>query len=69
MYVGGISRNDDQRALKKLFSECGNIVGVDLKGKFAFVEFETAQQAQKAIETMHGITHFGSKLSVEAPRK
>lgn len=61
LYVGGISFNTTEDQLREMFEKAGNVVSVKVitdkfsgrsKG-FAFVEYETEEDAQKAIEMFH----------------
>lgn len=53
-----ISRKD----VEKLFSKCGNIVGVSLQQGYGFVQFEEEESARKAIQELHGIHYEGMRL-------
>jgi len=76
LYVGGLAYaiNDDK--LNDLFSEVGKVTSaqviVDLstnqsKG-FGFVEFETAEDAEKAIKELNGKEIEGRSIMVNAAR-
>lgn len=53
-----------------MFDEFGPIVDVVLKPRFAFVEFESVKDAQKAIQKTNGsIEYRGDRFTVEEPRK
>lgn len=53
-----------------MFDEFGPIVDVVLKPRFAFVEFESVKDAQKAIQKTNGsIEYRGERFTVEEPRK
>ncbi|XP_043917487.1 la-related protein 7 [Protopterus annectens] len=70
VYVELLPKNVSHRWIERIFSKCGNVVYVSLpryktsrdpKG-FAFVEFETKEQAEKAIELLNNPPE-------DAPRK
>ncbi|MBW0495766.1 hypothetical protein O181_035481 [Austropuccinia psidii MF-1] len=73
VYVGGLSYNVDNDWLKSEFESCGSITDVRVitdratqKSKgFAYVEFETADGAQKAVETKNGTSLDGRTLRVD----
>lgn len=76
LYVGNLSYDADDASLKDLFAAAGNVVSSTIirfrdsgrsKG-FGFVEFETEEQAQKAIDTFNGQDHMGRKLVVSEAR-
>lgn len=62
LYVGNVAYSATEESLEELFGEAGNIVSVNLikdretgrsKG-FAFVEFESHEEANSAIEMFNG---------------
>jgi len=76
LYVGGLSYDTTENALKEKFSEAGTIVSVAVikdretgnsKG-FGFVEFADDAAAQKAIEMFDGKELDGRKLTVNVAR-
>eukprot|EP00929_Paragymnodinium_shiwhaense_P106988 TRINITY_DN7291_c0_g1_i2.p1 TRINITY_DN7291_c0_g1~~TRINITY_DN7291_c0_g1_i2.p1 ORF type:complete len:372 (-),score=55.59 TRINITY_DN7291_c0_g1_i2:38-1153(-) len=55
VWVGRVRSTTDPRLLEKAFEKFGPIVKIETGfGGFAFVEFEFAQDAEKAIEDMNG---------------
>jgi RNA recognition motif-containing protein len=61
LYVGNLENQVSEIQLRELFGECGRIVSVALKGPYAFVELETASEAERAITQFHGTIQFGGK--------
>lgn len=56
--------------MRELFEEFGPVVDVVMKQRFAFVEFESVKDVQKAIQKTNGsIECRGERLTVEEPRK
>lgn len=76
LYVGNISFNTSEAALRDAFSAFGNLTDVFLAtdretGRsrgFAFVTFENAEESQAAIEKMNGANLDGFKLTVNEAR-
>ena len=68
VYVGGIGHSVDIDHLKDLYREY-NVLDVVLKGKYAFVEFESQKDANAAIDATNNIEFHGYKLKVEPPSK
>jgi len=76
LYVGGIAYATTQDALKDAFSAAGAVVSATIiidkmtgrsKG-FGFVEFESDEDAQKAIEMFNGKELDGRTLTVNEAR-
>ena len=72
LYVGNLSYDTTETTLRELFSKSGNILSVNVivdrmtnqpRG-FAFVEMETAAEAQKAIQMCDGQDLDGRSLKV-----
>ena len=72
LYVGGLSYNTTEDALKELFSQAGTVESATIiidkmsnrsKG-FGFVEMSTENEAQKAIEILNGKEFEGRNLTV-----
>lgn len=76
LYVGGIPYSSTAEDLKKYFSAAGNVKDATIiidkmtnrsKG-FGFVEMETAEEAQKAIQMFDGKDFNGRNLTVNVAR-
>jgi RNA recognition motif-containing protein len=73
LYVGHLNYNTTERDLEDLFGEHGKIIDVKVimdretrKSKgFAFVEFATAEEADKAREALHGEQFMNFTLEVK----
>lgn len=72
LYVGGLSYNTTEVALKETFSAAGTVESATIimdkmtnrsKG-FGFVEMSTDEEAKKAIETLNGTELDGRTLTV-----
>ncbi|MFH1656517.1 MAG: RNA-binding protein [Candidatus Nealsonbacteria bacterium] len=76
LYVGNLSYDTQEDALKDMFSEAGNVVSASIiKDKFSgrskgfgFVEMATEDEAKKAIETFNGKEIEGRNLVVDEAR-
>jgi cold-inducible RNA-binding protein len=76
LYVGGISYNTKEDALKEYFAQAGTVTSVAIiidkmsgrsKG-FGFVEMETEDEAKSAIEMFNGKELDGRQLTVNEAR-
>ncbi|OGK62820.1 hypothetical protein A2334_01245 [Candidatus Roizmanbacteria bacterium RIFOXYB2_FULL_38_10] len=76
LYVGNLSYDADDNALKDHFASAGTVITATIirfrdsgrsKG-FGFVEFDTEEAAQKAIDMFNGQEHMGRKLVVSEAR-
>jgi RNA recognition motif-containing protein len=76
LYVGNLSYDTTEDALKNLFSEAGTVTSANIivdkysnrsKG-FGFIEMSTAEEAQKAVETFDGKELDGRNLKVNEAR-
>lgn len=76
LYVGGLSYDTTEAALKDAFAQAGTVESVTIimdkmanrsKG-FGFVEMATDEEAQKAIETLNGKELDGRTLTVNEAR-
>ena len=72
LYVGGLAEEVDQKVLQAAFIPFGDIVEVNMpvdyetekhRG-FAFIEFESSEDAQAAIDNMNDGEMFGRQLRV-----
>jgi cold-inducible RNA-binding protein len=76
LFVGGLSYQTTEEALREGFAQAGNVVSAVIitdkmtgrsKG-FGFVEFETEEEAQKAVEMFNGNDFDGRKITVNVAR-
>jgi cold-inducible RNA-binding protein len=76
LFVGNLSFNTDERRLEELFQSVGpvdtvNIVRDQMTGRargFAFVEMQTDEDAQSAIQRLNDTELDGRKLAVNEAR-
>jgi RNA recognition motif-containing protein len=55
--------------MQELFGQFGPIADIVMKGRYAFVEFKSAQDADDAIAKTNGTSFHNYKLVVETPSK
>lgn len=76
LFVGGISWDTSEEALKEFFSKVGTVVDVKIisdretgrsKG-FGFVTMSSPEEAQKAVEEFNGAELDGRNLTVNEAR-
>jgi RNA recognition motif-containing protein len=76
LFVGNLSYQTGENDLQNYFTQAGAVTSVNLMldkvtGKsrgFAFVEFATPEEAQKAIEQFHNKDFQGRAITVNAAR-
>lgn len=76
LYVGGLPYSVTNQQLESLFSESGTVVSANVitdrfsgQGKgFAFVEMQTEEEAQKAMQALNGYSLEGRSLVVNEAR-
>ena len=76
LFVGNLSFNTTEGQILDLFKQAGNVVSCELimdkfTGKsrgFAFVEFATPEESQKAIEQFHNKEFQGRQITVNIAR-
>jgi len=76
LFVGNLSYQTGENDLQDYFAQAGAVTSVNLMldkatGKsrgFAFVEFATAEEAQKAIEHFHNKDFQGRSITVNVAR-
>ena len=76
LFVGNLSYQTGETDLQDYFAQAGSVLSVNLMldkmtGKsrgFAFVEFATPEEAQKAIDQFHDQDFQGRKISVNVAR-
>lgn len=54
LYVGNLSADGDEKAIRALFSNYGVVREVLMKNGYAFVEFEDARSADTAMRDLNG---------------
>lgn len=77
LYVGNISFKTEEESLKELFAELGNTVSVKIitdreTGRsrgFGFVEYETNEAGNEAIEKLNGYSLDGFQLKVNEAKE
>lgn len=76
LFVGNLSYQTMENDLQELFSQAGAVTSVNLMldkftGKsrgFAFIEFSSSEDANKAVEMFHGKDFQGRALTVNIAR-
>lgn len=76
LFVGNLSYQTMENDLQEFFSQAGVVTSVNLMldkftGKsrgFAFIEFSTSEEANKAVEMFHGKELQGRQLTVNIAR-
>lgn len=65
IYVGNMTTDITEEQLTQGFAKFGQILKVEYKQKFAFVDYARVKDADTAIREMNGRIFFGSKLRVQ----
>ena len=60
LYVGNLSADGDEKAIRALFSRFGVVREVLMKNGYAFVEFEDACSADTAMRELNGERPYSS---------
>ncbi|CAG9331061.1 unnamed protein product [Blepharisma stoltei] len=68
LFIGNISRNVTAKDLHAIFDKFGKCA-VDVKGNFAFIDFEQARAADQAKGAMHGKEIMGNVINIEWSKK
>lgn len=76
LYVGGLSYETGEEALRTAFSQAGtvesvNVISDKISGRskgFGFVEMTSGDEAQKAIELLNGKEFEGRRITVNEAR-
>ena len=58
LYVGNLSSDGDEKAIRALFSKYGSVREVLMKSGYAFVEYESVSSAEEAIRALNGKPFF-----------
>ncbi|CAG8465075.1 2130_t:CDS:2 [Ambispora leptoticha] len=65
IYIGNLPDRARPEEIKECFSKFGNVVNMELKGNYGFIEFEERRMCDEAINQLHGSEFQGSQLRVE----
>eukprot|EP00922_Rhytidocystis_sp_ex-Travisia-forbesii_P050035 GHVS01074458.1.p1 GENE.GHVS01074458.1~~GHVS01074458.1.p1 ORF type:complete len:417 (-),score=84.53 GHVS01074458.1:322-1572(-) len=68
IYIGNLPVDCQEDEIRREFRDYGRILGVECKGKFAFVEFERSREAEEAMHSMDGRTFLGGRIIVQPHR-
>lgn len=65
VYVGHLPERARPEDIKECFSKYGNVVNMELKGNYGFIEYEERRICEEAIDSLNGTEFQGSQLRVE----
>jgi len=65
VYIGGLPEHTRQEDLKNCFGKIGDIVNIELKLGYGFVEFDTKEAAEESVAKYHEGYFMGNKIRVE----
>ncbi|KIK71389.1 hypothetical protein GYMLUDRAFT_52476 [Collybiopsis luxurians FD-317 M1] len=68
VYIGGLPEHTRREDLQNCFGEIGNIVAIELKVGYGFVEFDTREAAEISVNKYHEGLFMGNKIRVELSR-
>ncbi|KAJ4476621.1 hypothetical protein J3R30DRAFT_3759427 [Lentinula aciculospora] len=68
VYIGGLPEHTRPEDLQNCFGTVGNVVAVELKVGYGFVEFDTREAAEMSVGKYHEGTFMGNKIRVELSR-
>ncbi|CAG8546965.1 1636_t:CDS:2 [Funneliformis caledonium] len=66
VYVGNLPDRARPEDIKECFSKYGNVVNMELKGNYGFIEYEERQICEEAIASLDGTDFQGSHLRVDS---
>lgn len=64
LYVGNLSAEGDEKAIRMLFGKYGQVREVLMKNGYSFVEFESPMSADEAVRELNGLCNKSSLLNV-----
>lgn len=64
LFIGNVARSISSKDLHTIFDRYGKCA-IDVKGNFAFVDFENVRSAEQAKNSMHGKELAGNILNIE----
>ncbi|KAH7883972.1 hypothetical protein F5I97DRAFT_1938607 [Phlebopus sp. FC_14] len=65
VYVGGLPEHTRQEDLRNCFGKLGNIINIELKVGYGFVEFDNRDAAEESVAKYHEGYFMGNKIRVE----
>ncbi|KAF8922220.1 hypothetical protein CPB85DRAFT_1266398 [Mucidula mucida] len=65
VYIGGLPENTRQEDLQNCFGKIGNIVNIELKIGYGFVEFDSREAAEESVAKYNEGYFMGNKIRVE----
>ncbi|KAF4623276.1 hypothetical protein D9613_002048 [Agrocybe pediades] len=65
VYIGGLPEHTRQEDLQSCFGKIGNIVNIELKVGYGFVEFDSREAAEESVAKYHEGFFMGNKIRVE----
>ncbi|CAE6490336.1 unnamed protein product [Rhizoctonia solani] len=65
VYIGGLPEQTRQEDLQACFGKIGNIVSIELKLGYGFVEFDSREAAEESVAKYHEGYFMGNKIRVE----
>ncbi|KAF9473192.1 hypothetical protein BDN70DRAFT_843782 [Pholiota conissans] len=65
VYIGGLPEHTRQEDLQSCFGKIGNIVNIELKVGYGFVEFDSREAAEESVAKYHEGYFMGNKIRVE----
>jgi len=68
LFIGQLVRDVRRRELEDAFSKYGDIVRIDIKNGFGFIEYEHSRDADEAVRKMDGTDFLGRRIIVEFAR-
>jgi arginine/serine-rich splicing factor 7 len=69
IYIGELTRSVSPKYLEREFAKFGKITNFSFKGRFAFVDYEDAKDAEKAVDRMNNERFEDARLKVEFASK
>ncbi|KAH9919125.1 uncharacterized protein B0H18DRAFT_1029275 [Fomitopsis serialis] len=68
VYIGGLPEHTRKEDLESCFGKIGNIVNIELKVGYGFVEFDNREAAEESVAKYHEGYFMGNKIRVELSR-
>ncbi|CAG8531529.1 4268_t:CDS:10 [Paraglomus brasilianum] len=65
IYVGNLPERARPEDIRECFAKYGNVVNMELKGNYGFIEYEERRSCDDAISHLHGNDFQGQQLRVE----